>query len=319
MNRNREGRNRGAPPTQRGGGGQAPASSPQGAKYPLPKDLVTLYRAANKSTLNPALIFDRFAPDLSKAGSRKEDWKKEALKVAAIKPDSSVLKAYTARWRALVSAAGAEAFQMTTDWRFIPGLGRKSALEIGFNFHRCGFPCLPGSAVKGIARTWALFELVESLQLSEEGGEMLNTLDQLLAKPETDFKKKLEEQPWDILNRVQQQVDDFRAVFGTLEAAGGAIFFEAIPQEAFALEVDIMNPHYGPYYQGKEPPADWHNPVPVGFLAVPAGKVFYFAVGWRMGAARPADLLPKAKQWLKKGLQELGAGAKTAAGYGYFK
>jgi CRISPR-associated protein Cmr6 len=80
-----------------------------------------------------------------------------------------------------------------------------------------------------------------------------------------------------------------------------------------------MNPHYGPYYQGKEAPADWHNPVPVGFLAVPAGKEFHFAVGWRAAAPRAEQLRPKAEEWLKKGLQELGAGAKTAAGYGYFK
>lgn len=319
MNRNQQGRNRGAPsPQQRGGGENAPANPSGGIAYPLPPDTANLYRSANKSVLNPGVIFDRFAPNISAAGNRKEEWKRAALNDARVEPDSKALSAYLARWQALVQAAGARSFNLATDWRFIPGLGRKSALEIGFNFHRYGFPCLPGSAVKGIARTQALFELAESLQLSGEEGQTLNDLDKLLEKPQEDFEKEIKKKPWELLKDKHEEVQDFRTVFGTLEAAGGAIFFEAIPQDAFALDIDIMNPHYGPYYQEKDVPADWHNPVPVAFLAVPAGKEFHFAVGWRSGAPR-SDLLAKAEAWLKKGLQELGAGAKTAAGYGYFK
>ena len=303
------------------GGGSAGASGAPASviQYPLQKDTADVFRSANKSVLNPGLMFDRFAPDLNKAGNQKEEWKKRALNDAAVKPDGRVLSAYLARWQALTKAAGANPFQLKTDWRFIPGLGRKSALEIGFNFHRYGFPCLPGSAVKGIARTQALFELAESLPLSGEQGQTLNDLDKLLEKAQEDFEKEVKKTQWKRLNDQLQEAQDFRAIFGTLEAAGGAIFFEAIPQDAFALELDIMNPHYGPYYQGKEAPADWHNPVPVGFLAVPADKVFHFAVGWRAAAPRAEQLRPKAEEWLKKGLQELGAGAKTAAGYGYFK
>ncbi len=311
---------KGNAPKTPGGGTAGASGAPAGViQYPLQKDTAEVFRSANKSVLNPGLIFDRFAPDLNKAGYQKEKWKKRALNDAAVKPDGRVLSAYLARWQALAEAAGAKPFQLKTDWRFIPGLGRKSALEIGFNFHRYGFPCLPGSAVKGIARTQALFELAESLLLSGEQGQTLNDLDKLLEKAQEDFEKEVKKTQWKLLNDRMQEAQDFRAVFGTLEAAGGAIFFEAIPQDAFALELDIMNPHYGPYYQGKEAPADWHNPVPVGFLAVPDDKVFHFAVGWRAAAPNAEQLRPKAEEWLKKGLQELGAGAKTAAGYGYFK
>lgn len=319
MNRNQQGRNRGAPsPQQRGGGANTPATSSGVIAYPLPPDTADLYRSANKSELNPGLMFDRFAPNISAADQRKEEWKKKALEDAKVKPNEKALKAHFTRWQALVQAAGARSFALATDWRFIPGLGRKGALEVGFNFHRYGFPYLPGSAVKGVARTQALFELAESLQLSGEEGQTLNDLDKLLEKPQEDFEKEIKKKPWKLLNIEPEGVQDFRAVFGTLEAAGGAIFFEAIPQDAFSLDVDIMNPHYSPYYQEKDWPVDWHNPKPVAFLAVPAGKVFHFAVGWRAGAPR-SDLLAKAEAWLKKGLQELGAGAKTAAGYGYFK
>ncbi len=302
----------------RGGGSPSPVGSSL-IQYPLPRDLADLYRIQNKSVFNPAVIFDRFSPDLSSAGNKKEEWRKQALQAASVQPDANALKAYCSRWEDLAQALGAQPFEMKTDWRFVPGLGRKTALEIGFNFHRYGFPCLPGSAVKGIARTVALFELAETIELSAEPPDALNHLDQILTLPEDEFKKEINRhQRWSRLAAHKEQADRFRAVFGTLEAAGGAIFFEAIPAEAFSLEVDIMNPHFAPYYQGKEPPADWHNPVPVAFLTVPAGKPFRFAVGWRRGA-KGENRAATASEWLKKGLLEIGAGAKTAAGYGYFK
>lgn len=308
-------------PSDRGGGPSPANRQPAAAVlYPLPPELAGLYRSASKDSLNPAVIFDRFAPDLSRAGDKeKEEWKKRALESAAVKPDSNALGAYLTRWQALVQAAGAQHFTMQTDWRFIPGLGRKSALEIGFNFHRYGFPYLPGSAVKGIARTCALFELAEAVQLPAEPTDLLNQLDRLLEKPEDEFKKEIGQTAhWSDLKAHVEKVADFRAVFGTLEQAGGAVFFEAIPAEAFALEMDIMNPHYKEYYRGNTPPVDWDSPNPVTFLAVPAGKTFHFAVGWRRGARQP-ELCAKAAGWLKQGLKDLGAGAKTAAGYGYFK
>lgn len=311
-------RRSGSPP-RRGSGPSPAGQTATGVQYPLPAELTELYSSASKDNLNPAVIFDRFAPDLSKAGDKKEEWKRQALQSAAGKADSSALRAYLNRWQTLVQACGAQPFTLQTDWRFIPGLGRKSALEIGFSFHRYGFPYLTGSAVKGIARTWAVFELAEKVGLSTEQPEAIANLDKLLEKPDEDFfEEATHASPWRGLTNLLQEAELFRAVFGTLEQAGGALFFEAIPAEAFALEIDIMNPHYGPYYQGKDAPADWHNPVPVAFLTVPAGKTFHFAVAWRRAAQNP-EWRAKAEEWLKNGLKELGAGAKTAAGYGYFK
>jgi hypothetical protein len=113
--------------------------------------------------------------------------------------------------------------------------------------------------------------------------------------------------------------DDFRGIFGTTAAAGRAVFFDAIPARVPKLELDVMNPHFPKYYQGNEPPTDWQSPVPVYFLTVAPNTEFRFAVGWRgpLGdeSRRLRDL---AKAWLVGGLTELGAGAKTSAGYGYF-
>ncbi len=70
-----------------------------------------------------------------------------------------------------------------------------------------------------------------------------------------------------------------------------------------------MNPHYPDYYQGNEPPADWQNPNPIKFLAIPKGTTFNFYF------LNPYTLI---ETDLKKALQILGVGAKNSLGYGEF-
>lgn len=290
--------------------GGAKRSSGQTFEYPLPCEVVEVFKK-QKEVSNPGLIFERFVPFL---GEQEKTRRTQALEAAQKAPDRGALTAAYQRWEALARANGAEIFTLKTDWRFIPGLGRKNALKIGFSFHRYGFPYLPGSSVKGIARTWALYELASRLKKDANTLD-LNELDQTLALEESEFKKAFQihhpgEEEWLLASA-------FRAVFGTLKCVGGAVFFDAIPIQAFALDLDIMNPHYTTYYQGKEPPVDWHHPNLITFLAVPAGKEFAFAVAWRRGAPNP-ELLKRACVWLKRALRDLGAGAKTSAGYGYF-
>ncbi len=147
---------------------------------------------------------------------------------------------------------------------------------------------LPGSSVKGIARAYAW--------LVEEHRET-----------DVDFLN--------IFGRAPQKGEE-----ESIAQSGHAVFFDAIPRQVPKLELDIMNPHYPKYYQGGEWPTDWQSPVPVYFLTVASGTEFRFAVGWRGllddGTRRLRDL---AKKWLIGGLTELGAGAKTSAGYGYFR
>jgi len=93
----------------------------------------------------------------------------------------------------------------------------------------------------------------------------------------------------------------------------------ALPTKPPKLELDILNPHYQPYYTDplKHFPADYYSPVPVFFLTVAPGQSFRFALGTRPGVAMAqADW-----RWLWKilgdALQCIGAGGKTAVGYGY--
>jgi len=280
-------------------------------RYPIPRASKQAFagRDQNKPQ-NPGLIFDRFAPDWSHQSTRKKDGLVEVRR-AAQKVDEQLLREWNTRWQACAQAANGEPFGLKTDWRFIAGLGRKGSLEVGFTFHRYGFPILPGSSVKGVARAWALLQIAEKVGTTE-----LKELDGILSADGDKERKKYEDWKARQPAKVQKLADDFRTIFGTTAIAGRAVFFDAIPARKPTLELDIMNPHYPKYYSGEEFPTDWQSPVPVYFLTVAPNTEFRFAVGWR--GTLNQDLQAKAHEWLTKGLLELGAGAKTSAGYGYF-
>lgn len=296
-----------------------PADKPM---YPLPNATVAAWRAyQNKCPQNPGLIFHRFAPDWGREPrGERNPWKKRGLEEvirATRLADSGLLAAWNSRWQEAARAVKAEPFPLKTDWRLIAGLGRKGPLEVGFTFHRYGLPILPGSSLKGIARTWGLITIAAALDASD-----LNWLDKLLSEEDNvKFKKSLEQR--EPSKGAKLLAQDFRTIFGTTANAGGAVFLDAIPSQKPALDLDIMNPHYPDYYrdaEGKVAPADWQSPIPVYFLTVAPSKEFRFAVGWRGPREEGWERLrDQAKGWLISGLTELGAGAKTSAGYGYFE
>ena len=189
----------------------------------------------------------------------------------------------------------ARMFKRKTASRLLVGMGYKNALEVGLTFHHPGgFPYLPGTGVKGLTRAWA------------EGVEE--------ADPEVVQR---------IFGSKTKRVADASGEM----VAGSVAFLDALPTVFPRLDVDLLNPHVGDYYMddtGKVPPAEWFSPVPVPFLAVAAGQTFRFAL-----VGRPADSSIKARsaaeadvetatEWLNSALTDLGAGGKTAAGYGFF-
>jgi CRISPR-associated protein Cmr6 len=261
-------------------------------RYPVPPASAAAWRKYQSARVhNPGLVFERFVRDwgwYEQRGdkeAKQKAWKEIELIVS--KGDARLLKEFNARWELDAQAIGAQPFTLNTDWRFITGLGRKGPLEAGFTFNRYGFPILPGSSVKGIARAYAA--LVENK-----------------TEDDADFVA--------IFGRAPKQGEPESAA-----QSGNAIFLDAIPTHVPELQLDIMNPHYPKYYQGDEFPTDWQNPSPVFFLTVAPNMEFCFAVGWRGAMNEKAiELRALAQAWLMKGLQELGAGAKTSAGYGYF-
>ncbi|MBM7865790.1 type III-B CRISPR module RAMP protein Cmr6 [Heliobacterium gestii] len=170
---------------------------------------------------------------------------------------------------------------MQTEWRFVTGLGRNHPVENGFAWHSTlGVPFLPGSSVKGLVRAWA--------------------------------------DSW----QKQENSEQNERIFGQVGSAGSVIFFDALPLKTVKLQCDVMTPHYTDYYQdtsGKKSPADWYSPNPIPFLTVTKEQPFLFAVAPRF--PKNEDSRNDAGQvihWLTEALEWIGAGAKTAAGYGRF-
>jgi CRISPR-associated protein Cmr6 len=290
-------------------------------RYPVPSASAAAWRKYQRARVhNPGLVFERFVRDwgwYEQRGdkeAKQKAWKE--IEPIVSRGDAELLEKFNTRWEHDAAHVNANSFALETDWRFITGLGRKGPLEAGFTFNRYGFPILPGSSVKGIARAYAFYQLAELLQSKD-----LGALDKLVS--EDDEKKYREGFAQQFHSATQEAVTlakQFRAVFGTTNNAGCAIFLDAIPTQVPTLQLDIMNPHFPDYYTDKSnrvAPTDWQSPNPVFFLTVAPNTEFRFAVGWRGKADEPLQRL--AQKWLKKGLQKLGAGAKTSAGYGYFK
>lgn len=210
------------------------------------------------------------------------------------------------RWEMVAKLKGHN-LCLKTDSPFVTGLGREHPVENGFLWHHTlGVPYLPGSSVKGMVRSW-----IE--QWAEE-------------------KDKKEKEEIDRIFGPKQPTEQ--------PQVGVVVFLDAIPLDTVRLKADIMTPHYGEYYQNKErpkAPGDWISPVPIPFLAVKEGATFHFAIVPRrhpclktQGESGKSSDLPVGKSregnhradceivvdWLKEALEWIGAGAKTAIGYG---
>lgn len=202
---------------------------------------------------------------------------------------------------------------LKSDWRLIVGLGNESVYETSMTLHHIyGIPYIPGSAIKGVVRSYIITETEEFIK--DKGGSI------------------------DLKNAEKQALQDpgFCDIFGCPKESiynesrqGKISFFDALPLSEPKIKPDIMNPHYGPYYSnssGNTPPADYHNPNPIFFLTVEDAK-FEFIIGIKekdntaiqKGKFEGKYPLKVGYEGMKKALNEHGIGAKTAVGYGYMQ
>lgn len=195
----------------------------------------------------------------------------------------------------LAEGLGGVSFAMQSSWHFATGLGNPHPVENGLSWHPVlGTPYLPGSAVKGLARAW--------LELN-------------------DYDPEIRKRLFGSDHKDPQQARSFDQEPELI--AGEVIFFDALPLEQVSLDVDVMTPHMGKWYEqgdsrpatAETTPADWHAPIPVPFL-VARQVVLQFVVAPRQPQAK--ELAELASQALRAALENLGAGAKTAVGYGAF-
>jgi CRISPR-associated protein Cmr6 len=243
--------------------------------------------------------------------------------------DKELIEAYRKRWMATCDSYGSSyRWEMLTDASLIIGLGAEHILETAITLDRnTGLPIIPGSALKGLARTVGLVEIAQKLSFSKPDEKLtkLRELDSWLAQTQIEIgglekvtSFNFSEQP--DAKKVEVSIARFRTIFGFVGCVGSVVFPDAIygGDEPPAFAVDIMNPHFGDYYIRKEPPSDDQNPVPVPYLTVAREQRFRFAVLPR-NAEVSERAVTLAKLWLQKGLRAYGIGAKASQGYGIFK
>jgi CRISPR-associated protein Cmr6 len=108
--------------------------------------------------------------------------------------------------------------------------------------------------------------------------------------------------------------DQFAATFGLDRAKAGrdeVTFLDALPAGApVGVACDVVTVHQQPYYGSHAAPGEHHQPVPSTFLVIDSGRFAVDLLGGR-------DTVDAAAEWCATAVDELGIGAKTAAGYGY--
>ncbi len=209
-------------------------------------------------------------------------------------------------------------FEATLRGRLLVNLAGGVVENAGIALDHCfGLPFLPGSAVKGIARSQALWEIKaapdDKKPLLLRVALALFGFGALDLKRDGSFAWAAEDQT--LAQKVAEE-------FGASDFKGVASFLPAYPASVPVLVVDMVNPHYPEYYRGKRKSAsDDEYPIPNYFPSVESGACFGFAVLLTREPVvnlNPEVLLQHAKGWVERALTQKGAGAKTAAGYGWF-
>ena len=140
------------------------------------------------------------------------------------------------RWKAaLAQNAAIVTKTASVRGRLSIGLGGESVLETAITLHRTyGVPYIPGSALKGLAASYA--------------------------------RNKLDPATWGIHSNA------YTTMFGSTDSAGYLTFFDALyvpgtGHENKPLWPDVITVHHPAYYQGDAAPADWDSPTPISFLS----------------------------------------------------
>jgi CRISPR-associated protein Cmr6 len=236
------------------------------------------------------LWLDKYLTELRRPEEKSEEPGKAIRKLLAEAASTPVPEGYQAaveRRRALLETldGGVEGgvtrlFTAEARGRIVVGLGAQAVHETSVALlHTWGVPFLPGSALKGLASAAA-----HGLSAGA------------------------------VWKKSPEQGEDHALLFGDTERAGCVVFHDAfwIPEpsdKTLPLDLDVMTVHHPDYYRdGESAPSDWDEPNPVAFLTA-RGKYLVALSG-------PEAWVVRAGEWLETGLDKLGLGAKTQAGYG---
>jgi CRISPR-associated protein Cmr6 len=270
---------------------------------------------------NPALLFNKL---LVLQYTEQISQSQDVRKIEYIRSFTKILESKEHSKPTKLDGIRQENFRLKTAYRLVIGAGYPSFIENGFLFHHVyGIPYIPGETLKGLARTVFILSVAEAIkgkfdpskieeELSEEAEGIFHQIPDKINIILDDYT-------------IENPVETFRKIFGSKKRRGQVIFFDAYPVEfkpSEHFEADIMNSHYGDYYQSGKAPADWLSPNPIHFLALKEGIVFEFSLG--LAPLEPMEddeeklLLTTARKLLKVGLENFGVGNKKRKGYGWF-
>jgi CRISPR-associated protein Cmr6 len=257
-----------------------PRDLPWATPYPLPRDTSEALLAAGHCE-NFGLLMERYLAFGSNRGQL--ELLRELTNRSALIPDFTtqgvVFEAYSARWRGLAEDMNAIMFSAHPQWRVIVGLGTNDLLDGGIVLH----------PIFG-------FPVIPATSLK---GVSRAYAHWVLERPEGELEV--------LLGKVGE--DECRC--------GDLVFLEGAPVTPPVLELDVINPIYGAYYgDSRTPPAGYLSPRPIFFLALGAASCYQFGVASQSGDQRAAE---QGARWLQGALTDLGVGAKSAAGYGYWE
>ncbi len=182
------------------------------------------------STTNAGLWLDKFIREQARGDT--ESRRVLVSEVAEIRLSEDYSRWFEG-WRRALQTYGAEYREAEVRGRMAIGLGDESVLETSIALHLTyGVPYIPGSALKGLAASFAHQHLG---------------------------------------NDWQEDTPAYRTVFGDTQTAGYVTFFDALPLPSNVplLHADVLTVHHEKYYQNDRtaPPADWDDPNPVPFLS----------------------------------------------------
>jgi|GEM_PF-1911481 len=264
-------------------------------KYCIPSDTLKIL-CKNKSVINNMenmnLKLNKFAYYKEKFMIMKKDKRKVEYEISVEFKNKQLMNTIIKRQRELIEYMNYfKCIKYKPDNRAIIGLGIPSVYEVSMNLHHIyGVPHIPASSIKGITRTWVLrryFSEKENI--------------------------KGENYEW------------FYKIFGNNEKRAEVIFFDAFPKYGVKAITDVINPHFSEYYSGTNTaPLDTETTNPVFFLALKDAS-FDIYIGSKQkeefnlkipGFNERKTLLEATEFFIKKALDEIGLGAKTAIGYG---
>lgn len=246
-------------------------------------------------------FYEGFTAGWEVENASKKDFIERTAKWANQSEHASYAGRLAQRQRQLCESLGGECMTLETIGPMVTGSGISHPVENGFTFHpTLGLPYMPASGVKGLLRAWV------EVWMAHDSDEQRDALVR------------------DWFGHSGHGQDD-------AANAGSLVFFDALPTGRMHMGCDIMTPHMGKWYEkgnttspanfAQTAPGDWHSPVPVPFLVVHKGVSFQWAIAPRgsgdasVAAVRKAAA-SRALGELKQALEWMGAGAKTAVGYG---